>query len=95
MTVSGEGSGSRKSTAAYRQELIERAEREKHRFATDASDLITELVDAFRPPYEALAGIANADTKYPSMPSGFTGDWEVLRDEARSVLTEDEDGVWC
>lgn len=44
--------------------------------------------------HDALAGIANADTHYPSMPSGFTGDWEVLRDEARAVLTEDEDGVW-
>ena len=44
--------------------------------------------------YDALTCIANADTKYPSMPSGFTGDWKVLRDEARSVLIEDEDGVW-
>ena len=44
--------------------------------------------------YEALCGIANADTKYPSMPSGFTGNWRVLRDEARAVLSESEDGVW-
>lgn len=59
--------------------------------AHDALDTLVAERDRYR---EALAGIANADTKYPSMPSGFTGDWESLRDEARAVLTEDDDGVW-
>jgi hypothetical protein len=51
-----------------------------------------EVLDWLEESLEALDEIACADTHYPSMPSGFAGDWKVLRDIAESVVSRAENG---
>jgi phage shock protein A len=62
--------------ADERRESYEREARKAIRLATHRADKLSE----------ALGVIAFADTHYPSMPSGFTGDWKALRDFAREEL---------
>jgi hypothetical protein len=48
-------------------------------FAKDVEVLVT-----------ALETLACADTHYPSMPTGFRGDWKVLRDIAAAAVSGSE-----